>query len=105
MSHPQDLGLREQASMIASGELDAGELLDSTLARIEERDGPLNSIVARFPDQSKRMLAAAPRGPLHGVPVAVKDMFQHLTPASDLEFRHSFNAPTCRIEGMTIAGS
>ncbi len=35
----------------------------------------------------------------------LKDMFQHLTPASDLEFRHSFNAPTCRIEGMTIAGS
>ncbi|MEP6829037.1 MAG: metallopeptidase TldD-related protein, partial [Rhizomicrobium sp.] len=35
----------------------------------------------------------------------LKDMFLHLTPASDLEFRHGTNAPTCRIEGMTIAGS
>ena len=35
----------------------------------------------------------------------LKDMFLHLTQASDLEFRYSFNAPTCRIEGMTIAGA
>jgi Asp-tRNA(Asn)/Glu-tRNA(Gln) amidotransferase A subunit family amidase len=75
VSHPQDLSLREQAAAVAAGELDAEELLDATLARIEERDPPLNSIVARFPDESRRMLAAAPRGPLHGVPVAVKDMF------------------------------
>jgi PmbA protein len=35
----------------------------------------------------------------------LKDMFLHLTPADDLEFRHGTNAPTCRIEGMTIAGA
>ncbi len=35
----------------------------------------------------------------------LKDMFLNLTPASDLEFRYGTNAPTCRIEGMTIAGS
>ena len=35
----------------------------------------------------------------------LKDMFAHLTPASDLEFRHGINAPTCRIDGMTIAGA
>jgi PmbA protein len=35
----------------------------------------------------------------------LKEMFLHLTPASDLEFRHGTNAPTCRIEGMTIAGA
>jgi PmbA protein len=35
----------------------------------------------------------------------LKDMFLHLTPASDLEFRYGTNAPTCRIEGMTIAGA
>ncbi len=32
-------------------------------------------------------------------------MFRQLTPADDLEFRYGTNAPTCRIEGMTIAGS
>jgi PmbA protein len=35
----------------------------------------------------------------------LKDMFLHLTPANDLEFRYGSNAPTLRLEGMTIAGS
>lgn len=75
MTHPQDLPLREQALLIAGGELDGGELLDATLARIEERNGPLHAVVATFPEESRAMLAAAPPGPLHGVPVTVKDMF------------------------------
>src|SRR3546814_15636175 len=33
------------------------------------------------------------------------DMFAALTPASDLEFRHGTNAPTLRIDGMTVASS
>ncbi|HEY4076931.1 MAG TPA: metallopeptidase TldD-related protein [Rhizomicrobium sp.] len=35
----------------------------------------------------------------------LKNMFANLVPASDLQFRHGTNAPTVRIEGMTIAGS
>jgi PmbA protein len=35
----------------------------------------------------------------------LKDMFAALVPASDLEFRHGTNAPTVRIEGMTLAGA
>jgi PmbA protein len=35
----------------------------------------------------------------------LKDMFARLTPASDLEFRYGTNAPTVRIEGMTLAGA
>ena len=35
----------------------------------------------------------------------LKDMFARLTPANDLEFRHGINAPTVRIEGMTLAGA
>ena len=73
--HPQDLSLREQARAIAEGELDATELLEATLARIEERDGALRSIADSFATESARMLSEAPEGPLHGVPIAVKDMF------------------------------
>ena len=76
MTHPQDLPLRDQARLVSAGELDAAELLDATLERIDERDGPLNSVVARFPEESRRMLDGAPDGPLRGVPVAVKDMFR-----------------------------
>src|SRR6478735_11182900 len=32
------------------------------------------------------------------------DMFRTLTPANDLAFRYSTNAPTLRVEGLTVAG-
>jgi PmbA protein len=35
----------------------------------------------------------------------LKDMFLNMTPADDLEFRYGTNAPTLRVEGMTIAGT
>lgn len=34
----------------------------------------------------------------------LKDMFRHITPASDLVFRYGTDAPTLRVDGMTIAG-
>jgi PmbA protein len=45
--------------------------------------------------------------PVSGITIAgnLKDMFRNLTPANDLEFRHGTNAPTLRVEGMTVAGS
>ena len=45
--------------------------------------------------------------PVSGVTIAgnLKTMFRNITPANDLEFRYGFNAPTCRVEGMTVAGS
>jgi Asp-tRNA(Asn)/Glu-tRNA(Gln) amidotransferase A subunit family amidase len=68
-----DLGLRAQAAGIATGEIDAAELLDACLERIEQRNGDLNAVVATFPEQSRRMLAEAPDGPMRGVPVVIKD--------------------------------
>jgi PmbA protein len=35
----------------------------------------------------------------------LKDMFRNLTPADDLEFRTGTDAPTVRIDGMTVAGT
>lgn len=35
----------------------------------------------------------------------LKDMFLNMTPADDLAFRYATNAPTVRVEGMTIAGT
>jgi aspartyl-tRNA(Asn)/glutamyl-tRNA(Gln) amidotransferase subunit A len=73
MSEPLDLLLREQAAAVAAGDLDAAELLEAALARIEERNPAINAVVATFPERSREMLAQAPTGPLHGVPVVVKD--------------------------------
>jgi PmbA protein len=45
--------------------------------------------------------------PVSEVTVAgnLKDMFLNITPASDLKFRYGTDAPTVRIDGMTLAGA
>ena len=45
--------------------------------------------------------------PVSEVTVAgnLKDMYRQLTPASDLKFRYGTDAPTLRIDGMTVAGA
>ncbi|HEX3173229.1 MAG TPA: amidase [Solirubrobacterales bacterium] len=71
--NPLDLTLRGQAAAIAAGEADPAELLEAALTRIEERNPALNAVVETFPERSREMLAAAPSGPLHGVPIVLKD--------------------------------
>lgn len=45
--------------------------------------------------------------PISEVTIAgnLKDMFLNLTAADDLEFRYATNAPTLRLDGMTMAGA
>ncbi|HEY5815529.1 MAG TPA: amidase, partial [Solirubrobacterales bacterium] len=73
MSVALDLGLGAQAAAIAAGDVDPAELLEAALERIERRNPALNAVVETFPERSREMLAAAPPGPLHGVPIVVKD--------------------------------
>ncbi len=73
MNNGLDLGLRAQAAAIAAGDVDPGELLEATLARVEERNPALNAVIETFPERSREMLAAAPDGPLYGVPIVIKD--------------------------------
>lgn len=35
----------------------------------------------------------------------LRDMFKALTPANDLTFKYAVNAPTLRVDGMTVAGA
>lgn len=68
-----DLTLRAQAAAIAAGKLDPEKLLAATLERIEAQNPSLNAVVETFPERSREMLAEAPPGPLHGVPLVIKD--------------------------------
>src|SRR5689334_9102471 len=69
---------------LADGTLSSNELLEAQLARIDERDGPLNAVVARDEERARREAAAADDarargdslGPLHGLPITVKDAFE-----------------------------
>jgi Asp-tRNA(Asn)/Glu-tRNA(Gln) amidotransferase A subunit family amidase len=73
VSEALDLTLSGQAGAIAAGEVDPAALLDAALERIEARNPAINAVVETFPERSREMLAAAPAGPLHGVPVVIKD--------------------------------
>lgn len=64
-----------QAEAIGSGDLAAGELLDATIDRLATRDAALNSTPVVFDAEPRRMLEEAPDGPLHGVPITIKDMY------------------------------
>jgi len=74
------LGLARQAELLASGEVGAVELLESTLARIEASQPSLNAFRLLRPEaaraealEAERRLAAGERRPLLGVPIAIKD--------------------------------
>lgn len=66
------LGLAEA---IRSGSLDAAEVVDTAIARIEELDPALNAVVhERFAAARAEVRAGLPDGPLTGVPVLVKPL-------------------------------
>jgi len=79
-----------------SGQLTPSAVLDDTLARIATVDKELSSFVAIDADRAHRAAAAADaelksarwRGPLHGVPIAVKELFPARAPDYGEDVRH-----------------
>jgi amidase len=73
----------ETAAAIRSREVSPVEVLDAAIARIEERDPSLNALVFTAFDEARERARAAEQavvsgadlGPLHGVPTAIKDLF------------------------------
>jgi aspartyl-tRNA(Asn)/glutamyl-tRNA(Gln) amidotransferase subunit A len=73
--------VRDAASRIRSRELTSVELTTAVLSRANELDARLGTYLARFDDQAlssaatadRELAARVDRGPLHGIPVAVKD--------------------------------
>lgn len=79
MDDPSRLDASAAAALIARRELSAEALLRACLARIAERDGELRAFVCLDVQGAlaqARALDAGPwRGPLHGLPLGVKDIF------------------------------
>ncbi len=73
------LTLTEAAAAVRTGETTARTLLDACLSRIEETDGLVGSFASLQTDAAqqtaKELDAVQPVGPLHGVPIALKDLF------------------------------
>ena len=79
---PYELSMSEASSQIASGKLTPVALTESALARIAAVDGPINAFATLTADVALAQAKAATteiengnyRGPLHGIPVGVKDL-------------------------------
>ena len=86
------------ARAIAAREVSAAEVMEAHLARIAQVNPTLNAVVTLVPDAARRAAEAAddalargePVGPLHGLPVAHKD----LTPTRGI--RTTFGSPIFR---------
>jgi Asp-tRNA(Asn)/Glu-tRNA(Gln) amidotransferase A subunit family amidase len=82
MTQPCDLNAREARRLIGARRLAPSELLESCIARVLAVDPAINALVARDFDRARAAARAAddavahgePLGPLHGLPLAVKDL-------------------------------
>jgi amidase len=76
---PRRLSAAEAARRIAAGELSAVELVSDCLARIAQREPSVRAWAFLDPEHALRQArqrdrAKRPLGPLHGVPVGIKDI-------------------------------
>src|SRR6266481_5566525 len=81
---PDFLTIAEAARLIESRELSPVELVDSRLDRIARLDKRLNSFIRLLAEEARRDARAAEaeiaagkyRGPLHGIPIGLKDIYE-----------------------------
>ena len=105
--------------MLASGEVNSVKLVEQYLARIDayDRAGPrLNSIVRVNPaaleiaaELDRERLESGPRGPLHGIPVLIKDNYNTTdmpTTGSSVALADFVpNAASTQVEKLVAAGA
>jgi aspartyl-tRNA(Asn)/glutamyl-tRNA(Gln) amidotransferase subunit A len=78
-----DLSIAELASLIAARTLSPVELTDALIGRVEDHDGQTHAFITRTFDLARRQAAEAEaeiaagthRGPLHGIPFGLKDIY------------------------------
>ena len=66
------------AELVGKGEVAASELLATAIARAEQVNPSLNGLIIPLYEQARERAAAPLEGPLAGVPMLVKDLFQEM---------------------------
>jgi Asp-tRNA(Asn)/Glu-tRNA(Gln) amidotransferase A subunit family amidase len=80
---PSALSLVDAAASVREGRISSTELVEDCLRRVDEVDGAIQAWAFLDPDHARRQARAAdehrmagrPLGPLHGVPLGIKDIF------------------------------
>ena len=63
------------AGLVARGEVQASELLEAAVERVEARNDAVNAVVVRLYDYGRQAIASGlPQGPFTGVPYLLKDL-------------------------------
>ena len=111
MSEPCDLSLREAGARLRAREFSAVELTESSLRRIEQTESAIHAYVRVLADealQSARQAdaelpAGTDRGPLHGMPIGVKDIFDVRGVPTKCGSRVREQAPPARDDATSVA--
>ena len=74
MQEPSRLTAIAAARLIREGRLRPDELMESCLARIDEREAVVRAFACFNPAAARQAAASARPGPLHGLPIGVKDV-------------------------------
>jgi aspartyl-tRNA(Asn)/glutamyl-tRNA(Gln) amidotransferase subunit A len=81
---PDYLTIAEASALISKRELSPVELVETRLRRIERLDGELHSFIRVLPEPAlaaartaeAEIMAGRWRGPLHGIPIGLKDIYE-----------------------------
>src|SRR5207253_2172693 len=108
--------LSELSRRLAAGTTSSLEIVEACIARIDALDAKLHAYVEVYRDQAIASAKAAdlqrqaglPRGPLHGLPIALKDLLHiegHATTAGSKSWRGRIATETATaIERLLAAG-
>lgn len=109
MSDLGELTLVEAAQAIGAGEVSPVELTEHYLARIEETEPAVHAYFTVAAAQARAAARHAPRGPLHGIPLGVKDLIDtagiRTTYGSPLWEHHIPTQDAAAVAGLRAAGA
>lgn len=116
MTDPAFLPVHALSASIAFGELSPVDLMEGFLARIEAHDDKLHAFVTVYGDEARLAAEAAAKalhaahsiGPLHGVPIALKDIIDmegRVTTGGSLPWKDRVSPRTATLaQRLTAAG-
>jgi hypothetical protein len=108
MQKLNELTAREAARRLAAREITAEDLARACLARVEERESTVGAWIHIDPDavlaQARQLDAGPVRGPLHGLPIGVKDVMDTIDmPTSYGSAAYPGHRPAADAAGVALA--